>query len=256
MLLIIFPVVSGCSLLTEIQKPKIVKVTPSIKGLDFKGVDMNFDIDVHNPYPVQIVSPGFDYGMNIEENRLFESQADTDVDLAAKKTGTVTLPVRLDYMETFKAVSDLATKAEANYEVFGAFHFKPFGKSVDLPFSRKGSIPVVKMPKISVKNVSTGDVGLSGATLKVDLGVKNPNIFKIGLDNLGYGLKLGDTEIAGLKAGAIDALEAGSEGNVTLSGKISAMSVISKIVKGIDASEMNISPTGSIKTKYGDLKLP
>ena len=85
---------SGCSLLADLQRPEIKKVTPAIKGIDFEGIDMMFDIDVSNPYPIRLQSPGFDYAFKIEGSRLFESQSDTKVDLPAKKVGTVQLPAR------------------------------------------------------------------------------------------------------------------------------------------------------------------
>jgi LEA14-like dessication related protein len=247
---------SGCSLLADLQRPEIMKITPSIKGIDFQGIDMMFDIDVNNPYPIRLQSPGFDYAFKIEGSRLFESESATKVDLPAKKVGTIQLPARFTYTELFKSASGLINKPAAEYELSGNFKFTPFGREIILPFSKTGNFPILKLPKITVSNVDLSDVGITGAKLKVDSVIGNPNIFGIDFEDIGYKLKLGDLDIGGLKADSAEKIKAGKEGKLSLTAEVSGISIISKLLKGVDIGNAKISPTGSIKTPYGSVKLP
>lgn len=246
----------GCSLLTEIQKPSIVGVKPRIRGLDFKGIEMDFDIDVQNPYPVPLVSPNFDYGFKLQESTLFESAKGTEVNIPSKKTGTVTLPMRFQFKDLYRSVSGLAGASEANYELNGTFHFTPWDQAIDLPFSHKGALPIPKPPEISITDLKLSEVSLSRAKINVDSVIRNPNIFGIDLRNVGYSLKLGEIEIGGLKTETSQEIGAGKEGGLSLSGEVSALSTIRTLLKGMDAGKASLSPTGSIKTPYGDLSLP
>ena len=246
----------GCSLLTEIQRPTIEGVRPKIKGLDFQGIEMDFDIQVRNPYPIPLVSPNFDYGFKLQDTSLFESARGTEVNIPSQKIGTVTLPMRFQFMDIYRSVKSLAGANEANYELNGTFHFTPWDKAIDLPFSHQGTLPIPKPPKISIKDLNLSEVSLSSAKINVDSVIKNPNIFGIDLRDVGYSLNLGEIEIGGLKTQTAKKIGAGEEGALSLTGEVSALSSIRSLLKGMDPGKASLSPTGSIKTPYGDLSLP
>ena len=50
---------AGCASLDIAGRPEVRAVRPRITGIDFGGVDLAFDVDVNNPYPMAIRSPGF-----------------------------------------------------------------------------------------------------------------------------------------------------------------------------------------------------
>ena len=241
--------VVGCASLPLGESPEIQAVRPRISGIDFQGLDLAFDVDVSNPYPIPLRTPRFRYGMDIQGSRLFESDAASKIDLPARKVGTITLPVRVSYADLLRTHRSLADKAEADYTLHGTLVLPVLGRSLELPLSHSGKIPIVRPPTFSDIKVQVPKVSLMRTKIGVDAAIGNPNAFAIGIKNLGYALKLGDVEVGGLTAETASTLEAGQSGRLSLSGQVSAASAIFGVIKG--GAKPTIVPSGSIQTPYG-----
>ncbi len=248
-LLVCAVVVAGCASLPLGEGPEIRAVRPRISGIDFQGLDLAFDVDVNNPYPIPLRTPRFRYGMDIQGSRFFESDAASEIDLPARSVGTVTLPVRVSYTDLLRAYRGLADKAEADYTLRGALILPVLGRSLELPLSHSGKFPIVRPPSFSDIRVQVPNVSLTRAKIGVDAAIGNPNAFSIGIKNLGYVLKLGDVEVGGLTAETANTLEAGQSGRLSLSGQVSAASAIFGMIKG--GGKPTILPSGYIQTPYG-----
>ncbi len=239
----------GCASLPLVETPEIQTVRPRISGIDFQGLDLAFDVDVKNPYPIPLKAPKFRYGMDIQGSRFFESDTTSEIDLPARSVGTVTLPVRVSYTDLLRTYRGLADKAEADYTLHGAIVVPVFGRSLELPLSHSGKFPIVRPPSFSDIRVRAPSVSLLRAKIGVDAAIGNPNAFSIGIKDLGYVLKLGDVEVGGLTAETANTLEAGQSGRLYLSGQVSAASAVFGLIKG--GRKAIIVPSGSIETPYG-----
>jgi LEA14-like dessication related protein len=247
-------VMSGCSLLQEIQKPEIVSVRPGITGIDFDAISMAFDVDVNNPYPIPIRAPRFRYGLDIQENEFFKGEAESGIDLPAAKVGTLTLPVQLSYKDLWRTFQGLSDAKEVDYTLNGAVMFSALGKSFDLPLSHNGKFPVLRPPTFSNVKVDLSEVSLTKAKISVDADVKNPNVFDLGIQGLGYVLKIGDQEIGGLTASSGGMVASEKAGRLTLDGEVSAASSLLRLIRGGRLGDAKIAPSGSIQTPYGPVK--
>lgn len=249
-------VLFGCATLPFSETPEVRAVSPRIAGVDFQGLDMDFDVDVSNPYPVPIKTPRFRYGIDVEGSKFFDSEATSQVSLPASGVGTVTLPVRLSYTDLFRTYQGLADAAEAHYTLRGSIILPLLGRSFEVPVSHSGMFPVLRPPTFSDVNVDLAQVSLLKTKISVDAAMKNPNAFALGIENLGYMLKLGDTEIGGLTATAANTLDAGETERLLLTGELSAASGIVNMIKGGGTiGRAQIFPSGSIQTPYGPVKL-
>ncbi len=245
---------SGCASLPVGQSPEVKGVSPRITGLDFDGLDMAFDVDVNNPYPIPIKTPQFRYGIDVEGSKFFDSKATSQLNLPAGRVGTVTLPVRLSYTDLLKTYKSLGDKAEADYLLRGDIILPLLGHSLSLPISHGGTFPVLRAPTFSNINVDLGGVSLFKTRVNVDTIMKNPNAFPLDIKGLGYMLKMGGSEFGGLSATTAESLEAGQSGSLSLSGEFSAASAIVNMIKGGSMSGAEIVPSGSIQTPYGVAK--
>jgi hypothetical protein len=169
--------------------------------------------------------------------------------------GTVTLPVRLSYTDLFRTYQNLADAAEANYTLHGSIILPLLGRSFELPVSHRGTFPVLRPPTFSDINVDLAQVSFLKTKINVDTAMKNPNVFALGIEDLGYMLKLGDVEIGGLTATAANTLDAGETGRLFLTGELSAASAIVNMIKGGNIGGAQIFPSGSIQTPYGPVKM-
>lgn len=241
----------GCATVSSMDKPEVRNVSPRITGVDFHGLDMAFDVDVSNPYPLPIKTPRFRYGIDIEGSRFFDSEATSQLNLPANGIGTATLPVRLSYVDMLQTYRNLADAPEADYTLRGALILPVLGRSFEVPVSHSGTVPILRPPTFSNIDVDLANVSLLKARIQADAAMKNPNAFAVGIKNLGYALKLGGVELGGLKATTASTLEAGQTGRLSLAGEVSAASAIASMIRGGKIGDAEIIPSGSIQTPYG-----
>lgn len=252
-MLLIF--VIGCASVPLAPKPEVVDVSPRITGLDFQGLDMAFDVDVDNPYPVPIKAPRFRYGLDIQGSEFFESEAESQINLPASRVGTLTLPVRLSYTDMFSTYQGLRNAAEADYTLRGAIILPVAGRPFELPISHSGTFPILRPPSFSDIDVDIANISLTKAKIDVQAAMKNPNAFALGIQDLGYILQLGNVELGGLTATTAKVLDAGETGRLSLTGEISAANTLLNILKGGDMGGAHILPSGLLDTPYGPVKL-
>lgn len=246
---------TGCAYLPSNLKPEIVGLTPRITGIDLSGVDMAFDMDVKNPYPMALKSPKFKYNLAVEGAQLATAQIAEGLDLPARQTGKASLPVRVGYQDLFNVLTNLKGANKAGYKLDGAFLVDAVGQNFELPFAHEGIMPILQPPKFSAVNMKTPEVSLSGAKIAVDANVMNPNIFALGFKNLGYSLQIGDIPVGDLLVSTLSQLGAESSGQMSFGGNVSAWQAARGLVAGGNLGAIKIVPRGEIETPYGPVKL-
>lgn len=254
----LFTALAGCSVpvFDSLARPEVKDLRPRITGIDFQGINLAFDVDVANPYPVAIRTPRFKYGIEIAGTQLMASDVATSLDLPASGIGTATLPVRVQYADLLKLYGDLSGVAESDYKLTGAILLGAMGHDFELPLSYTGKFPVLKVPTFTAVKIQTPSVSMGRASVSVDAEIGNPNIFALGLDRLGYGLKLGDVQVGGITASTGGSVAAGGKGALTLTGEISATNAVIQLLTGSKLGAALIQPQGMISTPYGRVSLP
>lgn len=247
---------STSSLLGKVEKPRIESVSPRIVGLDFQGIDLAFDVKVRNPYSVPIKSPQFKYGLDVGGANFASSETTSSLDLPARDTGAVVLPLRLEYLDLWQSYERLKDAAEVPYTLHGALISSALGQSIELPIHKSGSFPILRIPDFSNVSVEPPEISLSGARISAKSNVRNPNVFALGLEQLGYNLQIGDIKIGDLKAETLKTIKPGENAEVTLTGTISGMQAIQQLLSGRDLGAARILPCGFVKTPYGSVRLP
>lgn len=190
--LLLAAAVSGCASLTEVVQRPTARVTGArITGLTFDRAEITFDVEVENPNPVGVRLAGIDYELFFGELSFLRGQTDEPLDIAANGASTVRIPVSVGYTELIDSVRGIAERTETDYRLAA-------GVSVDipvigrqrLPIEHTGSIPVVRAPRIRVRELRIDRLGLTGADVILRLGVANPNGFGLSLEELDYALRV------------------------------------------------------------------
>lgn len=133
-----------------VQKPKA-----SLQGLKFEEVGLEaatllFDVKIENPYPVALPLLNIDYDVESGANKLFSGEADIQTSIAAKESKTVSLPVRISYLDMVKAFKGIRPGTKIPYKAV-------LGLSVDaqtlgelrLHLNKTGEVAVPSVPKIN-----------------------------------------------------------------------------------------------------------
>jgi len=247
----VFAMLNGCASMT----PTIESVAVRIVDIDLEGVDLCFDVGVKNALPLPIKGPSGSYGIDIAGATFVESDNVPPLDLPARDVGTVTLPARVEYRQLWQMYQNLGDARQVAYTLRGTLTCPVAGKTFELPFSHEGDLPILRPPKLSVVDVRTSDISFRSAKVAVEVQMTNPNIFALGIKDLGYALKLGEIDAGQIKAATADEIAAGGTGTLTLSCEIRAASALAKLARGTGLGTPTLDAIGKIQTPYGAVDL-
>lgn len=242
---------TGC----ESMRPRIERVTPRVASLDLQGVDLVFDLDVYNHSPVPLMSPSGRYALKVAGTQFMQSDSVPPIDVPARGRGVVSLPARVQYEDLWRMFRSLGDANEVDYEFTGALTPTVAGKELEMGFSHKGKMPVFRAPRLKVADVRTSGTSLSSPEVLVDADITNPNIFRVGVSDLGYLLMVDDAEIGALRATTLEDVLPGKTGRMTLAGTVSAATVLSRIMAGDGLANAKIVPIGRVSTPFGPVDL-
>ena len=211
---------AGCAsfdLAGIVKKPEVTVKGAEIELLTFDQARVRFDVVLANPNPVGVRLAGFDYRLTIDGVEFLTGTVDRAVSIAARGSSTIPVPVAFRYDKLFAAVARLAEATETPYEMSVGFSFElPVLGRVRVPASLKGTIPVIRVPRVRVAGLKMEQLTLTAASLVLSLEIRNPNSFSLGLEAMEYTLDVGGERWAAGRAAKADMIAARGTGGLYL----------------------------------------
>lgn len=171
----------------NVQKPDVRLKDVKLSGLSFDAADLVFDFTIQNPNGIGIQLAGFNYDFQINDNSFLSGNQEKGLAVAARGQSSIQLPLSLKYQDIFQTYNSLQNRDSSDYALFCEFIFDlPILGPVKIPLKKSGHFPVIKMPSIKIRNLKLNRLTLSGADLALNIEMKNPNTFKLFLDQLDY----------------------------------------------------------------------
>lgn len=208
--------ISGCQALQNlsdsIRKPSLSIEDMRITDFSFDEVELTYDVKVDNPNPVAVQLMSYDYDLNINENDFLEGSQDKQLRIESSGSSTFQIPVRLNFRELYELFSNLRDRDEADYRLAANLDFDlPVLGTTTLPLEKSGSLPMIKLPRISVSSLEVDEMNFSQANLTLNLQVDNPNGFGLLLKALSYDLSVnGRSWVDGSRSRELSISEKGS----------------------------------------------
>ncbi|MEJ2622813.1 MAG: LEA type 2 family protein [Candidatus Thiodiazotropha sp.] len=222
-LLLLVLLFQGCSNLEQAEQLMTgIKPTGEVKGvklsgLDLKGIDLLFDVEVDNPNPVAISLDGLDYNLKLLDRSFLKGRQAMGMSLAADGKSQVKLPVRMEFEQLLKQYTDLSKRHDVPYQLdLGMGVDVPLLGRLRLPVSYTGRLPVPKLPDIRVKRIDVQRMSLQAVDLMLELEVANPNRFALMLQRLDYQFKLNGIDVGGGKAAQSMSVDKHGKGSIRL----------------------------------------
>jgi LEA14-like dessication related protein len=251
-------VMSGCASLKQmidVQKPTASVAGVSLGDLSLDQATLLVDVAIANPNPFTLDAAGFDLDLTIAGQQLASvAQPDAAVSVPAKGNNSIQLPVTLKFSEIAAAVGGLGSKNSVDYALDGNITMNlPVLGDISLPVSFADMLPIPPLPKISFSDVSLSDVSWSGAKLKVDLDVSNPNIFGLDLNTLAYNL---EAEGKSLGSGSLEGvtLEKGQTQTLSIPMDVSLTNLgisLFRMLSGGEAVDIGLSGKADVAPDIG-----
>jgi len=246
----------GCSrVLDFFGKPEVRTVGVKVVGLSTEGVALALDLGVYNPYFVPLKSPRVSYSIEVRGREVLASEQPTGVDLPARGTGMLAVPVFLSYRTVWQTYHELKDAQEVAYRLRARVMLSAFGRRVVVPVSYCGKVPVFHVPKVVGLRLRVADASLAGARVIVEAELLNRNAFPLDVSGLGYALHLGDAEVAGLRASTPAEIPPGRRGKLTLVANVRTSKVVARLLAGRGFGKARLRLLGRLKTPYGLIRL-
>ncbi|NQT23784.1 LEA type 2 family protein [candidate division KSB1 bacterium] len=257
---------AGCSVLQElvqIQKPRVSVSDAKLTGLNFDGVDLLLTFQIDNPNSLGVTANGFDYDFKLNGNSFVQGKEIQTVSVPANGTGQIDLPISILFKDIYQAVNSLKNQDSTEYEISAGFNFNlPVLGPIRVPVTKKGSLPLLKLPKVSIQQFKVSRMGFTGADLELVLGVKNPNSIPFKLKAMQYDFSVNQLNWAkGSIPKAISLAQKG-EGSVTIPISLDFLKMgqsIVQLIKGnseLDYQLKGALDLGSDLSILGDVHLP
>ena len=174
-------------MLKSVQRPSVSVDKVRVSGLSFEDIDLLFDLKVNNPNTIKISLAGFDYDFFLNGNSFVKGQQDKGLSIEASGESIVQIPINLRFADVYQTYKSLQNNDSTGYELKLGFAFNiPVLGDVRVPVSQKGMLPMVKFPTFSIRSLKLDKLSLSGADLKLKIGVDNSNSFAFNLDKMNY----------------------------------------------------------------------
>ncbi len=169
------------------SRPKVSVADQRLTHLDFQRVNLAFDIQVDNPNPIGIQLAGLDYDLKLAGQSFATGNQGKQMQLKASGSSKFELPLSMSFQEIYQGISKLKGKDEVPYELStGLMIDVPLLGKLRYPVTTSGTLPLPKLPKVSLKTLTLESLSFSGANLALKLQVDNPNGFGVALDRLQY----------------------------------------------------------------------
>ena len=174
------------------RPPEVDFVGAKLTGLSFDAADLLFDIKIRNPNSVGLKMAGFDYDFLINDNSFLKGDKRDTLRIAAVGDSVVQIPLSLSYVSIYQAFQSLRNQDVSNYQIKVGFSFElPVLGVVNIPVSKSGEFPLLKLPKVKLGALKLKNLSLTGADLLLSVQLENPNAFSMLLKGLQYQFEVG-----------------------------------------------------------------
>lgn len=173
--------------LAKVQKPKVSVDNVRFTGISFDDIGLAFDVKIDNPNQLSAKLAGFDYDLHINDASFLKGQQDSELNIEAMGQSTLEVPLTLNFKDLYKTYRSLQNQDSSEYKIDLGLDFDlPVLGKTRIPVSKKGFVPLIKLPTVKVASLKVQKMGLSGADLDLKLQIDNPNAFNLLASNLNY----------------------------------------------------------------------
>lgn len=243
------------------KKPSLSMTGARITDLRADGLQLEFDVDVLNPYDMPMPLTNIKYALGVGADTstpLFNGAIESQGSIPAKGKKGFKVPVDIGFSQLLAAASAIKPGQVVPYKTDLGFAVKVPGteESLELPVSHEGQFPVPAPPEISLAEIEWGEMSLTSAKGALKMKVRNSNEFVASLSKLNYGLKLNGTKVfSGEVADQLD-FAAGGEQTISIPIAIKPLDFGLAAVNMLKSGNADYSLDGNVNvgTPFGDLK--
>ncbi len=250
----------GCAQLQQVfGAPRASVAGVSLRGLDLQGLELVLDVDVSNPYAIDLPLLGLDYEIARGAGSLLKGAADVSGSIPAGGSRTLPVSLRLEFASLLALAGDIRPGAVVDYVAdIGVSVNAPGLGPLRLPLRHEGRFPVPTVPEVTLESLRWTELALDQASAEIDIGLRNTNSFGVDLTQFGYELRIGGLHVASSSLQQALTLASGDTGKLSLQLSLRPADLgfaAFKMLAGSDAS-YQLDGRMSLQSPFGPLDLP
>ena len=258
---------SSCSYLRQLglngeqYRPRVSFQSVSVRAIDWRKVDLDFNFRIDNPNPLSVRMASFNWSLDVAGKRALQGQNNEGIALKANGASTFRIPVSLTFARVFELAGALQGRDNVPYALAGQVGFSTPMGMLRAPLVKRGTMPVLHKPSFALAGMRMGRLNLLAgrASVFIDIDVANKTggsalafngfdyTFKIG----GKGAVSGRLDnLASVAAGAVKRVSLPVNFNLGALGMtlVSALKSKATLPVTVDAKML-------VKTPFGDVPL-
>ena len=255
--------VGGCQALEGIlessPKPTARIIGTELKNLSLEKIDLVFNVEVANPYAVDLPLLDLAYNVGSGGTSLLQGNIKPSGAVQAHGTSLIQLPARISFaslIRTLKGVrpgSVVPYKADLTLGVVA-----PVVGMLTLPLSKSGELPVPAAPEVELSSFEIAKLGMDETKATAKVLVKNTNPFALNMSKLSIELALGANKVADTSLAKSAKMAPGQAVAVDVPLSFSPRSFGLAVMNILRGTKAAYSVVGSLEagTPYGPLMLP
>lgn len=170
-----------------------------IENLNPEGLSLVFYLNINNGSNAPQSLVKYDYRLIIEQTEYFklETTLDAPIRIEAKRSITVSLPVKITYELLLRAVPGVPGKDKMACFMAGGMTFQDERrreKRIQIAFA--GEFPIFRGMAVEPLPIEAKTLTIGGADLVFKFVLKNPNGFDFKLEGVSYKLQFGETTVS------------------------------------------------------------
>ena len=256
---------SSCDTVKEIartmdpSKPTVSLASMDLVGLSLDGAELQFDLDVGNPYGVPLPVAGLDYALSSGGTSFLSGDTNWQGMIPAKGHQIIPLKAQVGFIETLRLLQSVRPGAIVPYVAnLGVSVDAPGVGPLRLPVETSGQLPIPTVPTVNIKQVKWESLSLSDASAILGLEVGNGNSFSLDVDRLSYSLSLAGQPIATTSLQKALSVPSGGSGLLEIPISFRPMDLGTAALQMLSGREANWNLSGTMEalTPFGLLNLP
>lgn len=255
---------AGCaqvqSMLDTAPKPTAKIVNVRLQDLSLSDVTLGFDVDVTNPYSVDLPLVNLDYALGSQGKSLLAGSLKNPGSIPARGTKRIAVPARLVFTDLLNTLQGVRPGKVIPYEArLDLSATAPVVGHVAIPLKHDGQLPVPAVPQVSVAEVKWQKLTLTDASAMVALDIGNTNEFALKLMSMSYALSLGGTTVADTRIDkALSLAASGGKGRLEIPISFKPVNMGMAVFNMLRGSDSTYRIVGNMNadTPFGAINLP
>jgi LEA14-like dessication related protein len=251
--------IAGCAGVRDLvsrsfERPTLTFQSASLEGLDLEGVTVSLHYRVDNPNGVGLQLARLGYALDVEGRRALAGELPAGVQIPARGSAPLVVPVRLRYRDLSEVLEILAARDQVGYRVSGhAGIDTPIG-IVDLAFEHQGWAPVPRPPSFAVESARVTSASATQVGLALRLRVHNANGFPLPVGRLQCAVAVSGTPVASADALPLAGVPPEGSAVFELPLNIQIFGAARAAALALSGEPLEIAVTGA--AGYGSVRVP